>query len=69
MVEVEQLTVKLSDRDEAISQLRQQSMDTVSQLEKTHMTELFALKDERDLLQRQLNEFRSARAPEFYSFY
>jgi len=58
--EVEQLTVKLSDRDDAISLLRQQSTDTVSQLEKTHTTELLALRDERDELQRQVNESRSA---------
>jgi len=62
MLAVEQMTVKLIDRDEEISRLRQQSTDTVSQLEKTHMTELLALKDERDHLQRQINEFRSARS-------
>jgi len=58
---MEQMTVKLLDRDEVISQLRQQSTDTVSQLEKTHMSELLALKDERDQLQQQINHFRSAR--------
>ena len=50
--------MKVSDRDEAISRLRQQSTDTVSQLEKTHMTELLAIKEERDQLQQQINEFR-----------
>ena len=59
-VEVEQLSVKLSERDDAISRLRQQSTDAVSQLEKTHMTELLAVKDLRDELQQQINESRSA---------
>ena len=58
VVEVEQLTVKLLDRDETISQLRQQSTDNVGQLEKTHMTELLTLKAERDQLQQLTNEFR-----------
>jgi len=57
---VEQLTRNVSDREEAISRLRQHSTDTVSQLEQTHMTELLSLKEERDELQRQINEFRSA---------
>jgi len=52
--------VKLSERDDAISRLRQQSTDAVSQLEKTHMTELLAVKDLRDELQQQINESRSA---------
>jgi len=58
---VEQLTTKVSDRDVAISRLRQQSTDTISQLEKTHMTELLTLKEERDQLLLQINHFRSAR--------
>jgi len=57
---VEQLTARLSERDEVMSRLRQQSTDTVSALERTHMTELLALKDERDQLQRQIHESRSA---------
>ena len=57
---MERLSVKLSERDEAISRLRQQSTDAVSQLEKTHLTELLALKDERDGLQKQINDSRSA---------
>jgi len=43
-IEVEELTLKVSDRDMVISQLRQQSTDAISQLEKTHMTELLALR-------------------------
>jgi len=58
-VDVEQLTLKLSDRDEAISRLRQQLTDTVSQLEKTHTDELLALRDERDHMQQLVNESRS----------
>ena len=61
-IEVEELTLKVSDRDMVISQLRQQSTDAISQLEKTHMTELLALKEERDQLLQQINDFRSVKA-------
>jgi len=57
---VEQLRGKLTERDEVIRRLRQQSTDTVSQLERTHMTELLALKEERDQLQQQIHDSRSA---------
>jgi len=58
-VEVEQLRVKLTERDDVIIGLRQQSTETVSQLEQTHMTELLALRDHTDQLQQLVNNSRS----------
>lgn len=52
--------MNLSERDATISRLRQQSTDAVSRLEKTHLAELLALKDERDRLQQKISDFRSA---------
>ena len=57
---MDELRARLSERDDAMSRLRQQSTDTVSQLEKTHMAELLAIKDHRDDLQLHVNQARSA---------